>query len=354
MTDPLRIGVIGAARITPTSLVAPTRATGDRLVAVAARSPERAAAFAAEHGIEAVHGSYEELLADPQVEVVYNPLANGLHAPWNLRAIGAGKHVLSEKPSAANAAQAREVRAAVRETGLVFLEAFHYPYHPLFERVGSLIESGAIGEVRHIDAPLLMPDPGADDPRWVFGLAGGATMDLGCYSISCLALLGQRVCGGSLSVSSAVAKVRDGHPGVDEHLFLDGVFPSGATGSGGSDMSADGWAFTLIVTGSEGEMIVPNFVLPHQDDRLILRHTPSEPRAHRQPSELADLMGERDDDVVEHLGSRSSYTYQLEALGRAVRDGDCLVTDADFAVANMERIDAAYRAAGLEPRPAVH
>ncbi len=353
MTEPLRIGVLGAARITPVSLVGPARTTGDRLVAVAARSRDRATAFAAEHGIGAVHASYEELLADPEVEVVYNPLANGLHGHWNLRAVEAGKHVLSEKPSAANAAQAQRVRGAARDAGVVLAEAFHYPYHPLFARVESLIGSGAIGQVRHIDCPLLMPDPGADDPRWVLDLAGGATMDLGCYSISCLALLGQRFCGGALTLTSAVAAERAGHPGVDEHLFLEGVFPSGATGSGGSDMSADGWSFTLVVTGTEGEIVVPDFVLPHQDDRLILRRTASGARARHHPGEASGLVAEHEGDVIEHLGSRSSYIYQLEALRGAVRDGEALVTDADFAVANMERVDAAYRAAGLDPRPAI-
>lgn len=112
MSEPLRIGILGAARISGASLIGPARATGHRVVAVAARDRSRAEAYAAEHGVERVAESYAELIADPEVEVVYNPLANGLHGPWNLAALAAGKHVLSEKPSASNAEEAAEVREA--------------------------------------------------------------------------------------------------------------------------------------------------------------------------------------------------------------------------------------------------
>lgn len=352
-TEPLRIGILGAARIAPLSLFSPAAATGARLVAVAARDRARAAAYAQEHGIERAAGSYAALLADPEIEAVYNPLANGLHAPWNSAAARAGKHVLAEKPSAGNAAEAADVAAAVRDSGVVFMEAFHFPYHPLFQRVVGLIDEGAIGEVRHIDVPLLMPDPGADDPRWRLDLAGGATMDLGCYSLACLAILGDLFCGGSFTVTTATAAERDGHPGVDSHLFVEGGFPSGATGSGGSDMDAADWSFTLAVTGSEGEIVVPKFPLPHEDDRLILRPTASSPRTRRTPGAAADLIGEREGDVVEHLGNRSSYTFQLEAFTAAVREGTPVVTDAEFAVRNMTLVDAAYDAAGLPRRESV-
>jgi predicted dehydrogenase len=132
--EPLRIGVLGAARIAAVAIVDPAHTTGDRLVAVAARDRRRAEAFAATHGVERVLDSYAEVVADPEVEVVYNPLANGLHGPWNLAAIAAGKHVLSEKPSASNAEEAREVRDAATAAGVTLLEGFHYLYHPVTRR----------------------------------------------------------------------------------------------------------------------------------------------------------------------------------------------------------------------------
>lgn len=131
MSEPLRIGILGAARIAERALVTPALAGGHRLVAVAARDRDRARAFADAHGVERVVDSYAALLADPEVEVVYNPLANGLHGPWNLAALNAGKHVLSEKPSASNAEEAAEVRDAAEKSGTVFMEAFHYLFHPV-------------------------------------------------------------------------------------------------------------------------------------------------------------------------------------------------------------------------------
>lgn len=157
---PLRIGILGAARITERSLVAPARAGGHRLVAVAARDRSRAEAFAAAHGVERTLGSYADLLADPEVEVVYNPLANGLHGPWNLAALAAGKHVLTEKPSASNAAEAEEVMLAARASGTVFMEAFHYLFHPVTRRLHELLASGELGELRHAEAMVAIPAPG--------------------------------------------------------------------------------------------------------------------------------------------------------------------------------------------------
>ncbi|MBM6402603.1 Gfo/Idh/MocA family protein [Phycicoccus sonneratiae] len=331
-TEPLRIGVLGAARITALSLVEPARLTGHRLVAVAARSPERAAAFAAEHGIERVLDSYRAVIEDPEVEAVYNPLPNAHHGHWNLAVATAGKHVLAEKPAAANADEMHAVAEAVRAAGVVWLEGFHYPYHPLFLRVRQIIASGGIGEVRHVDAPLWMPSPPDDDPRWSADLAGGSTMDLGCYSISCLRPLGEYA-GGEPTLVDASATERDGHPGVDERLALEVEYPSGATGSGGSDMAYEGRNFQLTVTGSRGSIECPMFAVPSEDDTLVWRRTGS-------------------DAVVEHLGRRTSYTYQLEAFAAAVREGSPVVTDLDFSVATMTMIDRAYRLAGMEPRRA--
>lgn len=327
--EPLRIGVLGAARIAELAIVAPATATGHRLVAVAARDPERARRFALTHGVERVHASYDDLLSDPEVEAVYNPLPNGLHGRWNLRALAAGKHVLSEKPSAANAVEAARVREAATRAGVVFLEGFHYPYHPLFRRVLELIGEGAVGAVERVETFLGMPAPPADDPRWSLDLAGGATMDLGCYALTAAALVGEHA-GGPPQVTGARADERPGVPDVDARLTADLRFPSGATGTAGSDMAHGSWDFHLTVTGTDGEIHVPDFPRPHEDDRLVLRR------------------GGRE--VVEHHGCRSSYTYQLEAFAAAVRQGDPVVTDSAFAVTAMELVDAAYAAAGLPRR----
>ncbi|MCX4978496.1 Gfo/Idh/MocA family protein [Streptomyces sp. NBC_00620] len=330
--EPLRIGVLGAARITENSLIGPARSTGHRVVAVAARDRSRAQAYAAAHGVERVADSYADLLADPEVEVVYNPLANGLHGPWNLAALAAGKHVLSEKPSASNAEEAAEVREAAAKAGTVFMEAFHYLFHPVTRRLHEILESGELGELRRVETVVAIPAPPDTDPRWSLELAGGAVMDLGCYSLHAVRMLAPWA-GGAPRLVSARGGERAGAPGVDEWLDADLAFPGGATGSARCHMAYDELEMSCRIVGSRGEATAPNFVLPHRDDRVVVR--------------TGD--GER----TERLGTRSSYTYQLDAFAARVRGGAPLPLDADDALATMTLIDECYRAAGLEPRPRV-
>lgn len=328
MTQPLAIGVLGAARITERALVQPAHALGVRLVAVATRDPERARDFAATHGVERALASYDEVLADPEVEAVYDPLPNGLHGPWNLAAIAAGKHVLSEKPFASDAQEAAEVRDAARAAGVVAADGFHHHYHPVVRRLHELLRTGEIGDLVRVETVMDLPAPDDDDPRWSLALAGGALMDLGCYSLHAARGLAPYA-GGEPELVAAKAEERS--PGVDERLDADLVFPSGATASARCDMAADATEFSCRVVGTRGTAFAPDFVRPHLDDRVLVRTTD----------------GER----VEHHGTRSSYTYQLEAFAAAVRDGVQMPTDADDAVRTMQLIDTCYRAAGLAPRP---
>ncbi|MEZ5228313.1 MAG: Gfo/Idh/MocA family oxidoreductase [Acidimicrobiales bacterium] len=136
MTSPLRIGVLGAARISPPALFIPARDTDDVVVvAIAARDRSRAQAQADEFGIERVYDTYEEVLADPEVDAIYNPLPVNAHLPWGVKALEAGKHLLQEKPLTSNAADARTLVAAGERAGLVMMEAFHWRYHPLAARL---------------------------------------------------------------------------------------------------------------------------------------------------------------------------------------------------------------------------
>ena len=288
--EPLRIGILGAARISGRAIVEPAKLTGARLVAVAARDAGRAEAFAAEHGVERVHASYQQLLDDPEIEAIYNPLANGLHGPWNLRALAAGKHVLTEKPSAANATEALQVRDAVHSSGLVFMEAFHYAYHPVMRRLQELIAKGELGDLQHVEATMVMPPPPEDDPRWSLPLAGGAVMDVGCYALHAQRMFAQYA-GGAPRLLGARAGERKRMPGVDEWLNADLEFPSGATGAVRTSMAVEDVEFSLKVVGSRGEAFAPFFVLPQNDDRVIVTT--------------------KEDTWVEHLGTRTSYTYQL-------------------------------------------
>src|SRR5690349_18288929 len=148
----LRIGTLGSSRISQPALIEPAASVPEVIVAAAAaRDLPRAEAYALRHGLEKAYGSYEELLADPDIDAVYNPLPNSLHGPWTLRAIAAGKHVLCEKPFASNADEAAQVAQAAQAasaSGLVVMEAMHYRYHPLIQRLAEVV--GELGPVRHI------------------------------------------------------------------------------------------------------------------------------------------------------------------------------------------------------------
>ena len=227
--EPLRVGILGAARIAQLAIVKPAHATGTRLVTVAARDRKRAEAFAAEHGVERATDSYAAVLADPEVEVVYNPLPNAFHGPWNLAAVEAGKHVLSEKPFASTAEEAAEVRDGRGEGRRHGGGGVPLPVPPgdaAAVRAPRLRRAGRAAARRRL---IAMPEPDDGDPRWSFDLAGGALMDLGCYGLHAHRALG-RWAGGEPELVDARAKERAGAPGVDEWLEADLRFPSGATG----------------------------------------------------------------------------------------------------------------------------
>jgi predicted dehydrogenase len=322
----LRIGVLGAARITPAALIRPARVVdGVAVAAIAARDRTRAAAAAARHGIATVHDEYAAVLADPTLDAVYIPLPNGLHSQWTLAAIAAGKHVLCEKPFTSNADQARTVASAAAGTGLVVMEAFHYRYHPLMARVLSLLAGGTIGSIRRVETELAFPLPRFSDIRYNLALAGGALMDAGCYAVHSLRTLG----GAEPEVVSARAIMRS--PGVDRAMVAHARFPNGATGRIRCSM----WSRHLLgvsarIMGDAGELRIFNYIGPHVYHRLSVR-TPSRRWHERVPGE-------------------ATYTHQLRAFRAAVRDGAPVLTGPEDSVATMTVIDSIYRAAGLEPR----
>jgi len=327
MTDaPLRIGILGAARIAPMALVRPARQVPEAaIVAVAARDPTKAHAFATKHRIPDVHPSYDALLADSAVDAVYNPLPNSLHCEWTVRALDAGKHVLCEKPIASNASEAERMAEAAQRTGRVLVEAFHWRYHPLATRMRAIIDSGELGAIRHVEAhmciPLLLPG----DIRYRLDLAGGATMDTGCYSISIVRFLA----GAEPDVVRAAARLSS--PGVDRAMSADLRFPDGTTGRiTCALLSAVPLRISARVRGDRGEMAVLNPVAPQIFNWITVRTASGKRR--------------------ERIGGDATYTYQLRAFVAAVRKGHAVPTGPDHGIANMRVIDEVYRKAGLQPR----
>ncbi|WP_410594119.1 Gfo/Idh/MocA family protein [Amycolatopsis sp. lyj-23] len=322
----LRIGILGAARIAPTALVKPAASVPSvSVTAVAARSRDRAQAFATRHGIDRVFASYEELLADPDIDAVYNPLPNGLHGRWTRAALEAGKHVLCEKPFTANAAEAREIASLAATTDRVVMEAFHYRYHPLALRVEEIVASGELGTVERVETALCFPLPKFSDIRYDYGLAGGATMDAGCYAVHMARVFG----GETPSVVSASAKLRS--PRIDRAMTAELRFPAGHTGR----IECSMWSSSLLklsakVIGSRGSIRVLNPVAPQAYHRVSVR--------------IGNTRR------TEKFPRRASYAYQLDAFAAAVMEGAPVKTSPADAVETMTVIDEIYRAARLPLR----
>jgi predicted dehydrogenase len=330
--DVTRIGMLGSARIAETSLLQAARDVPEVTVAaVAARDIARAEAFALRHGIASAYGSYDELLADPGIDAIYNPLPNSLHGPWMLRAIAAGKHVLCEKPFASNAAEAALVAEAAAASSLVVMEAMHYRHHPLIRRLREVVAE--LGAVRYMQCwtSFAIADPG--NIRYDYTLGGGALMDGGCYAIDCMRMLA-----GEPEVTGALADTEpDGL--VDRALAARLSFPGGATGWFESAFTRSGeFRADLHVSCDGGTVQVDDLIRPHNGHLTV---TPAAPR------ERTGKEAEQGE-----TATWTSFVWQLRAFAKAIRTGSPMETTPANALATMRVIDDAYRAAGLPLRPA--
>jgi xylose dehydrogenase (NAD/NADP) len=184
MDQTLQWGLLSTARIN-NALIPPLRISKrNRLLAVASRSHEKAVAYAREKEIQRAYGTYEELLADPEIDVIYNPLPNHLHAEWTIKAVEAGKHVLCEKPIALTLDEVDAITAASERHGMMVVEAFAYRSHPQTRKVKEIIDSGRLGKVKLVRGSFTFVMTNAEDIRWDPGMGGGSMWDIGCYPLS--------------------------------------------------------------------------------------------------------------------------------------------------------------------------
>jgi xylose dehydrogenase (NAD/NADP) len=242
----LRWGLLSTARINDKLL---DSGTDQPIVAVASRDAGRARTYAAEKGIARSHGSYEALLADPEVDAIYNPLPNALHVEWSIRALQAGKHVLCEKPLSRHPADVERVFDVAEAEGRVVAEGFMWRHNPQVARAQELIADGAIGELRLLRAAFAYTGDDPSDIRLQTGLDGGGLMDVGCYCVSgCRALAGTEP-------EQVYAERVGGGDGVDVALAATLRFPGdvlavidcGLSYSGGHHLEAIGTTAALFL-----------------------------------------------------------------------------------------------------------
>ncbi len=332
MADELRIGILGTGNIAARALIQPSQAVpGTRVVAVASRDGARAAAYAAAQGIGRSHGDYAALLADPGVDAVYVSLPNSLHAEWSMRALEAGKHVLCEKPLASNAREAAEVAAVVARTGRIYMEAFHFPYHPFAARVRDLLDTQAIGRITAASASFQIPGKfiAEQNIRRDYALGGGALMDAGCYALLAL----RRILGEPESVLEASAEAAPGNPQVDLRMRAKLAFPGGAVGTlHASFLAEEKPDVQVVIEGTRGRLVVDSLYVPQWGGGLRLEW---DGRSYAEPA-----------------GQVQRYEYQLREFLRCVREGAPVLTSVEAGAANMRAIDAIYQKAGLALRGA--
>jgi predicted dehydrogenase len=333
----IRLGILAAARIAGEAVIEPARSVeGIDVVAVAARDRDRAVCFAQAWEIPFAFGSYAELVGSPDVDAIYVATPAALHRAWAVEALQAGKHLLVEKPLAANADDGKAIERAAAASDRVAMVAFHWRYHPLAASIEAILTAGHIGEIEHVDGGFEVAGGivSRRDIRWDLGLGGGAMMDMGCYP----AQWARFVVGAEPRVvaASAVCPVE----GIDGSLHAELAWPSGVTGSITTSMIAPdptvegefaGHEASLVVRGSRGTL--------HVDNPLAPQHG-------------ASLVVEADGGREEHDVSRdTTYHHQLLAFRDAVELGAPFPTTVADGVATMELIDACYQAAGMRPRP---
>jgi predicted dehydrogenase len=322
---PTVIGILGAAGIAPAALVRPALRRDDVVVAAVA-SRRGARGYADRFGIEHAYDSYEELLADPGLDLVYNALPPSFHARWTIAALEAGKHVLCEKPFSMNAAEAERVIETAERSGKRAIEAFHDHYHPLSGWVRRFLAERSLGSVRRLDAVFTGATP--FDPASIRhdpALGGGALLDLGCYPIHWL----RAALGAEPEVRHAQARLNP--LGADLEIEADLEFPGGVAARAFASM-AEGVALasTLTVEGERGVLHVDNLVFPSQ--------------GHSIATEIDGVPRRRT------IAGEETYDHQLAAVVDALASGEPLPTEGRDAVGNMRVIDAVDAAAGLPRR----
>jgi D-xylose 1-dehydrogenase (NADP+, D-xylono-1,5-lactone-forming) len=266
MADKIRWGILSTARIGPRALIPAIHAANNgELVAVASRSLDKAQAFAAQHNIPKAYGSYEAMLADPDIDAIYNPLPNDGHSLWSIRAAEAGKSVLCEKPLAMDAADARHMVDAFKQHGRQLEEAFMYRFHPRTIRVKEMVDSGAVGDVTMLNGVFTFNMGPVEDIRLVKSMGGGGLMDIGCYAVGIMRF----VLGHEPTDVHAYGQFND--DGVDINCAGILKFPTGALGHFDCGFKSQ-FAMYYDIRGTAGRIFVDSAFLPPRDGDAIIRY----------------------------------------------------------------------------------
>ena len=309
----VRWGVLGCAQFAQKRTIpALLECRNAELVGVASRDPQKAEAFRSQFDLKRAYGSYEEMLADPAIEAVYNPLPNGLHGTWMLKAAESGKHTLCEKPFASNAEEARRVAQLADRLGVFVMEGFMWRFHPQHELARELVQRGEIGEVKLLRACFTFRLERRPDVRLDPDLAGGSVMDVGCYPIS-----GARYYFSDEPTEVYAQGTRPPEYRVDMNMSGLLMFPGGrALIDCGFDRP---FRSEIEIVGEEGSIVIPTAWLPGDDSFILVN-------------------GER-----KAIPNANQYVNEFEHFGDSIRSGASPRYGPDDAIRQMQVIDAVVR-----------
>jgi predicted dehydrogenase len=325
MSEKLRWGILGTARIVRKTIPALQETKNGEVVGIASRTGEKAGEYADKHGIPQAFGSYEALLASPDIDAVYIPLPNALHLEWILKSLDAGKHVLCEKPLAMSVSEVEEITRKAEQTGLKVLEGFMYRFHPRFEKLQELLTAGAVGKLTFVHVAHSFDAGGDDNIRWYSGLGGGALFDTGGYCVN----MSRMVTGQEPTHVAAFGNYRDANDGGQVDTSIAGVlrFPDGATALFDTGVNLERRNY-LEVTGTGGRLYLDNpFGLLEEDSVLEEHHFGQDSVFHKIQGENHFVrMGEHFADSVLNgtplrysLTDAANNTRVLEELDRTAR-----------------------------------
>jgi xylose dehydrogenase (NAD/NADP) len=339
MTQPLRFGILGTGNIAnqfAEGLKASGRCT---LVAVASRSESSAAAFAQKHGGASIHGGYESLLDDPNVDAIYNSLPNTLHHPWTLRALQAGKHVLCEKPLAVGVAEAEEMHDVADKAGRVLIEGFMYRTHPMMREVVSHVRDGAIGKLKLVRASFCYATKAIDtNIRFDPALCGGSLMDIGCYCVD----FGRLLTGDHPSAIEVSAHLHG--TGVDDYAAGTLTYPSGAVLSFccGQTVQMNNTAF---IGGDGGYVEVPVPWKPPVMGATYVLKGQTPPRQDQRAGVAGGAAPPPDEHRVD--AGKPLFGMEADAFAETVQDGAAPFVTRRDSLSNATVLEALRRQAGL-------
>ena len=263
MENKVRWGVLSTANIGRKAVTPALQASrNSEVVAVASRDAAQAKAYADDFGIDRAYGTYEALLADPDIDVIYNPLPNSLHKPWTLRALEAGKHVLCEKPLGLSAQECLDMHKVAQQNKRILMEAFMYRFHPRTERVIELLQSHALGTLKLIRAGFTFTVSNPENIRLEPDLGGGSLMDVGCYCVN----VGRTLLGREPTHAQAFAVWSD--KGVDKGMVGVLRFDGDVFLQFHSALDTARQEFVEVV-GEEGRLRLESAFLPGKEDAVI-------------------------------------------------------------------------------------